>query len=87
MYVIIVYDINVDRVSKVCNFLRRYLTRVQNSVLEGEITDKQYAEIEYGLKHIIKKDEDSVRLYSFRTQDQVKVTTLGVEKADLCNII
>lgn len=87
MYVIIVYDINVDRVSKVCNFLRRYMTRVQNSVFEGEVTDKQYAEIEHGLKHIIKKDEDSIRCYSFRTQDQVKVTSLGVEKADLCNII
>ena len=87
MYVIIVYDVNVDRVSKVCNFLRRYLARVQNSVLEGEITDKQYAEIEYGLKHITVKSEDSIRVYSFRTKDQVKVTNLGVEKADLCNII
>jgi CRISPR-associated protein Cas2 len=87
MYVIIVYDINVDRVSRVCNFLRRYLTRVQNSVFEGEITDKQYAEIEYGLKQIMKKDEDSIRWYSFRTQDQVKVFNMGVEKADLCNII
>lgn len=87
MYVIIVYDINVDRVSRVCNYLRRYLTRVQNSVFEGEITDKQYAEIEYGLKQIMKKDEDSIRWYSFRTQDQVKVFNMGVEKADLCNII
>jgi len=87
MYVIIVYDINVDRVSKVCNFLRRYMTRVQNSVFEGEVTDKQYAEIEYGLKHIINKNEDSIRCYSFRTQDQVRVTSLGIEKADLCNII
>jgi CRISPR-associated protein Cas2 len=87
MYVIIVYDVSVDRVSKVCNYLRRYLTRVQNSVFEGEITDKQHAEIEYGLKHIIKNDEDSIRWYSFRTQDQVNVYSLGVEKADLCNII
>jgi CRISPR-associated protein Cas2 len=87
MYVIVVYDVSVDRVAKVCNFLRRYLTRVQNSVFEGEITDKQFAEIQYGLKQIIEKDADSVRWYSFRTQDQVKVTNLGIEKADLCNII
>lgn len=87
LYVIIVYDINVERVSKVCNFLRRYLTRVQNSVFEGELTDKQFAEIEHGLKRIIKKEEDSIRIYHFRTQEQVKLTTIGIEKAELCSII
>ncbi len=87
MYVIVVYDIAVDRVSKVCSFLRRYLNWVQNSVFEGEVTDKQWAEIQHGLKGIIDKGADSVRFYAFRTQDQVKVSNLGVEKADTCTII
>lgn len=87
MFVIVVYDVSVDRVSKVCNFLRRYLNRVQNSVFEGELTDKQFAEIEYGLKKIVKKDVDSIRFYSFRTKDQVKLTIMGVEKTDTCTII
>jgi len=87
MFVIVVYDVSVQRVSKVCNFLRRYLNRVQNSVFEGELTDKQFGEIEYWLKKTIKKDEDSIRFYSFRTHDQVKLFIMGVEKTDICMII
>lgn len=87
MYVIIVYDISVDRVSKVCNFLRRYLVRVQNSVFEGDLTDRQFADVEYGLKQIIEKKEDSVRFYVIRSQDLVKVSNMGVEKGEQCTII
>ena len=87
MYVIIVYDVSVERVAKVCNYLRRYLVRVQNSVFEGELTDRQFADIEYGLKKIIKKDEDSVRFYVIRSQDLVKISNMGIEKADQCTII
>jgi len=50
MFVIIVYDVSVDRVSKVCSYLRRYLNWVQNSVFEGNITDKQWAEIQRRVK-------------------------------------
>ncbi len=87
MFVIIVYDVSVDRVSKVCYYLRRYLNWVQNSVFEGNITDKQWAEIQHGLKELTKDAEDSVRLYSFRTQDAVTVSTIGQEKGDTCTII
>jgi len=87
VYVIIVYDISVERVAKVCNFLRRYLVWVQNSVFEGELTDRQFTDVEYGLKKIIKKDKDSVRFYIIRSQDLVKVGNMGIEKADQCTII
>lgn len=87
MYVIIVYDVSVERVVKVCNYLRRYLVRVQNSVFEGELTDRQFADIEHDLKKIIKKDEDSVRFYVIRSQDLVKIGNMGIEKADQCTII
>ena len=87
MYVIVVYDISGERVSKVLNFFRRYLNWVQNSVFEGELTDKQFAEIQHGLKKIINTKTDSVRFYTFRTQDAVKIKTLGIEKADISSII
>lgn len=87
MYIIVVYDIAVGRVSKACNFLRRYLNWVQNSVFEGDITEKQFAGITHGLKNIIDSKSDSVRFYTFRTQDQVKIIKLGQEKADTCTII
>ena len=56
-------------------------------MFEGELTDRQFADIEYGLKKIIKKDEDSVRFYVIRSQDLVKIDNMGIEKADQCSII
>ena len=37
MYVIMVYDVSVQRVAKVLHIGRRYLTWVQNSVMEGPL--------------------------------------------------
>ena len=87
MYIIIVYDVSVERVSKVCNFLRSYLSWVQNSVFEGEITDSQLMRIENGLKNIIDENIDSIRIYIMRIKDVMNVKTLGIEKANLNNII
>ena len=87
MFVIIVYDMNVERVAKICQYLRRYLDWVQNSVFEGELTDSQFKRIKYDLKEMVHEDVDSVRIYSFRTKEQVKVETMGVLKADTGCII
>lgn len=87
MFVIIVYDVSVDRVTKVLHFLRRYLNWIQNSVFEGEVTEKQLVEIEHGLSQRIKKSTDMVRLYILRSEDAVKIKTLGTEKSDTSTII
>jgi len=87
MYIIIVYDVSFERVSKVCNFLRSYLSWVQNSVFEGEITESQLMRIENGLKNIIDENTDSIRIYIMRIKDVMNVKTLGIEKANLNNII
>ncbi len=87
MYVVVVYDVGVDRVSKVCHFLRRYLNWIQNSVFEGELTESQLMEVKNGLKQLIDKKEDSVRIYRFRCRDAVKVDVVGIEKVDTGNII
>ena len=63
MYVIIVYDINVDRVNKVKSFLRRYLYWIQNSVFEGEVTDSEFEIIYKGLMKIIDEEVDSIIIY------------------------
>ena len=53
---------------------------VQNSVFEGELTDSQFKRVQHDLKELIEGDEDSVQFYTFRTKDQVKIETLGVQK-------
>jgi len=60
---------------------------VQNSVFEGELTDAEYKRIQHDVKELMKADVDSVRFYRFRTKDQVKIETLGVEKADIGCIV
>ena len=87
MYVIIVYDIKVERVNKVKGFLRKHLYWIQNSVFEGEVTKSELEEIKTGLLNIIKKDKDSVIIYRFRTSDAFNRKVLGAEKAPIDGIL
>jgi len=87
MYVIIVYDIKVERVNKVKGFLRKHLYWIQNSVFEGEVTKSELEEIKTGLLKIIDKNEDSVIIYRFRTEGAFNRKVLGVEKAPIDSIL
>jgi len=83
MYLIIVYDVEVKRVIKVCNFLRKYLHWVQNSVFEGELTDGKFKEVQIGLKKRIKPDKDSIILYKLKASYDIEKEVMGLEKAGL----
>lgn len=87
MYAIIVYDINVDRVNKVKSFLRTHMNWIQNSVFEGEITRSEFEEIKDGLERIMNKEEDSVIIYTMRSERALKRMVMGVEKAPLSGIL
>lgn len=87
MYVIIVYDVSVERVSKICQYLRRYLNWVQNSVFEGEIGKAVLEEIKIGIKGIIDEHEDSVRIYILPNERPLKREVIGTEKVELGNVI
>lgn len=82
MYVIAVYDVSVDRVNKVKKFLRMHLTWVQNSVLEGEVTESQLMKIKKGLLELIHSDTDSVRLYILSSDKLLRKEILGISKGD-----
>lgn len=77
MYVIIVYDINVDRVNKVKSFLRQYLFWIQNSVFEGEVTESEFKIIYNGLMNIIDQDVDSIIIYKLRMSELLDREVLG----------
>ncbi|NJE84750.1 CRISPR-associated endonuclease Cas2 [Thermococcus sp. CX2] len=85
MYVVIVYDVAVERVNKVKKFLRQYLHWVQNSVFEGEVTLAEFERIKAGIKDLIDEDEDSVIIYKLRSKP--KRESLGVEKNPLEDIL
>ncbi|WP_321421447.1 CRISPR-associated endonuclease Cas2 [uncultured Methanobacterium sp.] len=87
MYVIIVYDIQVERVNKVKGFLRTQLNWIQNSVFEGEVTPSELAYIKSGLKKIMNKNKDSVIIYTLRTEKALKRDVMGIEKAPIDGIL
>jgi len=87
MYVIIVYDVNVERVNRVKKFLRMYLHWVQNSVFEGELTEADLEEVRLGLKEIIDESEDMVVIYRFRSEKVLKKEVMGTDKSRIDEII
>ena len=80
MYLILVYDIREERVYKVLKIARKYLNWVQNSVLEGEISDAGLAKLKQELKEVINHDEDSILFYLMRTKRYSSREVMGIQK-------
>ena len=83
----VVYDVGVDRINGVRQFLRRYLTWVQNSAFEGELTEGELERVKVGLKKLIKDSEDSLLFYVASSQKWIRKEVLGVEKAEVSTVI
>lgn len=69
MYVILVYDIVMDDkgkkiLPKVYKTCKKYLSHIQNSVFEGELKESQVKKLETEIKKLVRKDQDSVILFS-----------------------
>ena len=80
MYLIMVYDIGEKRVAKVLRIARKYLTWIQNSVLEGEITEAKFTKLKLELKKVINEEQDSVVFYIFPSKLYTDREIMGVEK-------
>jgi len=80
VYVILVYDVNVARVAKVLKTARKYLHWVQNSVLEGELTEAGFRKLKTELSRIINRGEDSVLFYVLGSQRYTHRESMGVKK-------
>ncbi len=87
MYVVIVYDVNVERLNKVRMFLKQYLDWMQNSVFEGEITKAKLKEIEIGLKELINESEDSIIIYRARDQRLIERIFIGEPRVEPTNVL
>jgi len=80
IFVILVYDFNEKRVAKALKKCRQYLTWVQNSIFEGEITQGNLKKLKMELKAFMKKDEDSVIVYQFASLNYSKRENFGLIK-------
>lgn len=83
MYVILVYDINLEdkkgqkilrNVYKTC---KKYLVHIQNSVFEGELLESQLLKLKSELKLYIRNDKDSVIVFKSRNQKWMEKMFFG----------
>ena len=73
MYVILVYDISQTengrkRWSHIFKICKKYLSHIQNSVFEGEVSKSQILKMQKELSPYIDKTLDSVILFKSREQ-------------------
>lgn len=81
VYVVVVYDMQADRTRLALNFLRQYLTHVQNSVFEGEITEGDLETVTHRLTEMLEPDESAI-VYEVSSESYVDRTVVGDDPTD-----
>ena len=87
MYVIIVYDVGEKRVGKMLKLCRQYLCWIQNSVLEGELSEAKLRELQMKMKAIIDESEDSVIVFTNKMGYNMNKQILGKERMTTDNFL
>lgn len=73
MYIVLVYDVSQEdngarRWSRIFKICKKYLTHIQNSVFEGELSKTQLAQLQKELNEYIDKELDSVIIFKSRQE-------------------
>ena len=87
MYIIVAYDIQIERIDCVRKYLKRYLNWIQNSLLEGEVTKSELEEIKNNLTKLTDREKDHIVIYELRSNDLFIRESIGKAKLDTSNII
>lgn len=83
MYVILVYDCGEKRVGKMLRLCRKYLNWIQNSVFEGEISEVKLKELIIHAEKFMNNDEDSLIIFSGRTEKWLEKQIIGKERSSI----
>ena len=92
MYVILVYDIKSDEggakaLNKTFKKNKKYLTHIQNSVFEGEISKAQLLKLKMELKPIIRDDRDSLIVFKSRNVKWIPKEMWGIREDKTSNFL
>jgi CRISPR-associated protein Cas2 len=87
MYVILVYDCGERRVGKMLKLCRKYLSWIQNSVFEGDITEVKLKELKYLAQKIMDEQEDSLIIFSSRDGKWLNKEIIGKERSSIDNFL
>lgn len=90
MYCILVYDIEMNEggakvsrnIFKICT---KYLTHIQKSVFEGELTELQYMKLQAELSKHIRRDTDSLIVFKSRNERWLEKEFWGLEDDKMSN--
>ena len=83
MYVILVYDVGEKRVGKMLRLVRKYLSWIQNSVFEGEITHVKLKELKFQAKEIMDLNTDSLIIFASRNEKWLEKEIVGNERSSV----
>lgn len=91
MYVVLVYDVSQEengarRWSRIFKICKKYLTHIQNSVFEGELSKAQLTQLQKELNEYIDKELDSVIIFKSRQEKWLDKEFWG-RKDDLTSFI
>ena len=81
MHLVVCYDIVQNRRrARLLKFMKGYLTRVQKSVFEGDLHEKDFEPMKSRLAKLIDPEIDTVRIYHLcgRCQPATDIVGLGV---------
>ena len=92
MYVILVYDIYTDDrgkkiLPKVFKLCKKYLTHVQKSVFEGEISQSQLKQLKIDLAKYIRDNEDALIIFKTRQEKWLEKEYIGIKEDATDNFI
>ena len=87
MFVLLFYDVKEKRVAKALKICRKYLTWVQNSVFEGELSPALLKKLKIELGKNLSEKEDSLMIYTWRSERYTERTIWGVEKGSATQFI
>lgn len=87
MYVIVVYDVGEKRVGEMLKLCRQYLCWIQNSVLEGELSETKLRELKIKMKNVIDEAEDSIIIFTNKLGYNMNKQILGKERMSTDNFL
>ena len=77
MFVILTYDVNSKRVGKALKICRKYLSHVQKSVFEGNITEGKLRKLQKELQRVILIEEDTICIYRMDSVKYARKEQIG----------
>ena len=92
MYIVLVYDVSQEengarRWSRIFKICKKYLTHIQNSVFEGELSEVRLKELLLLAKGFMNPEEDCIIIFKGATQCSLEKEIVGKELANIDNFL